>query len=309
MGVLKLYLNLQRRRAFRQIIRMDMGIEAGLLILFGLFSCFSFVLFLHIANYQYFYLIIVLQFLFSLSSSKHVDFLRFTYNKSDFVKIRLVENMLVSLPFTCMLILSGNFLTAAILAGSAVFLVSVNQKIRTSYAIPTPFYKHPFEFIVGFRISFILIFLCYYLTFIALDYNNFYLGIFVIVALSVLSTIFYIKVEDTYFVWIYAYKAKGFLIRKVKTAITAFIILSLPPILVLLFMKPENILITITFVMGTIALVTAGVLSKYASFPEDISFRDSIILLLSMLFPVLLFFSVPHFYLRARKQLMEFLND
>jgi hypothetical protein len=246
---------------------------------------------------------VILQFLSNLSSPKHVDFLRLTYSKSDFLRIRAVENALVTIPISGLLFLSGNYLAGAVLLVGSTALVGVNLRVKSFYALPTPFSKHPFEFIIGFRISFILILIGYYLTFIALDYHNFYLGVFVILALSLLSTLFYTKPEDTFFVWIYAYKPRGFLIKKIKTAISSLLFLCLPTIISLSLMKPEGIPIIILAGLWGIMLVSAGVLSKYTSFPDELTLFDGILLLLSAIFPVLLFFTLPYFYHKAIKQL------
>ncbi|MBK7030860.1 MAG: hypothetical protein IPH45_17355 [Bacteroidales bacterium] len=49
---------------------------------------------------------------------------------------------------------------------------------RWNFTIPTPFSKHPFEFAVGFRKTFLAWLFAYFLTIMAISVGNFNLGVF-----------------------------------------------------------------------------------------------------------------------------------
>lgn len=307
MDILRFYLNFQKIRFYRRIKRMQMGVPLGIILLLSLFATLSCVLFFEVKHYHYFYLFLAINIPISFCNPKHVDFLKRTYSKSDYYRIRLTENIALALPFGAMLLLSGYIFSGLSLLIVSLITALYTPKIISSYAVPTPFYKNPFEFIVGFRLSFALIFLGYYLTYISFIYSNFYLSIFVVLAFSVLGMMYYIKVEETYFVWIYQFTPKAFLFSKVKQAVYSLLLLCLPVIVVLAVMRPTGVFIILGFMLGGIGMLATGVFCKYSSFPEELSLRQSMLLLFSVLFPVLILFTLPYFYIQARRQLKEIL--
>ena len=123
------------------------------------------------------------------------------------------------MPFLVILFLNQRYIESLVflplLFGSA-FLKVQRQLIPP---VPTPFYKRPFEFVVGFRKSFFLIFLLYSILTIALVVSNLNLGIFAMMAIYLVLSGYYSSAEPSFFVWIYALTPANFLGYKIRTVV------------------------------------------------------------------------------------------
>ena len=110
----------------------------------------------------------------------------------------------------------------------SVFITLLNSKSGSSLTIPTPFYKKPFEFIAGFRATVIAFFVAYFLTAMAIVYQNFNLGIFSLLFIFLVCLSFYNEPENVFYIWVHKLKATGFLYNKIQTAIIFSSLLTLP---------------------------------------------------------------------------------
>ncbi len=303
MHVVKFYLKLQKLRFLRKIDRLQIPLILALILLIGGFTALSSALFMTIKNFQYIYAGLALYNPLSLSNSKHAYFLRTTYTKKDYHRIRITENLLLLSPFVIMLFIAGSALLslgALIVCLASIYFDPVKFEAKP---IPTPFYKHPFEFIIGFRLSFYLIFFGYYLSYTAYRYSNFYLSIFVILALSILSLFYYLKIEEPYFVWVFKLTPNKFLLYKLKEAVLSYFGLALIPTLTSILIDSNGLhLIGLALFLG-ISIVLTAVVSKYSAFPDEPSLKEGMLLLFTVLFPGFSIIAFPYFYYRAKKQL------
>jgi len=273
------------------------------LVLLAVFLTISFIMNFYIEDYGLTYLFTALFAVGTRSSSKYIDFLKLTYSKSDYFKIRFTENTVSALPFALFMCFTGGALMALILLVLSTLLVFARFKVKWQIAIPTPFYKYPFEFIVGFRVTFFIFLFAYYLTYISIHYANFGIGLFAILAVSVFCTMFYFKVEDFFYVWIFSSNAKGFLFDKMKIAVFYDFVLTLPILIALTISHPSSILVILAFQAIGLCYVCVSVLSKYSAFPGEIGVREGLLVLFSIIFPPLLFFLVPYLYKRSIRSL------
>jgi uncharacterized membrane protein YjdF len=96
---MKHYLQLQYKLLLRQF--KDFGIEPvlGLFFILVFFIFFSFSIFVKLPYAQYFYALVPFSFITKLAAKNRNDFLKITYPKNEYFKIRVVENVLVVIPF------------------------------------------------------------------------------------------------------------------------------------------------------------------------------------------------------------------
>jgi len=304
---MKEYLNLQYKMLNRQMKELGIHPLLGYPLSFILFFLASSFLFLKIEFAAYLYPFFALSFLIQLSESNRTDFLKTCFSKKQFREIRLVENGLILLPFVLFLFSKGNYLIGIILflAGSILALLHLNR--WNVSVIPTPFGKQPFEFLVGFRKSFIIIGFAYFLAFMSIYIGNFNLGVFALLLVILTSSAFYAKPEIPYFVWIFSNTPKQFLFQKAKTTIWYSTILTIPILIGLGIVFPENIYLLLIFqAFGYLFLITM-LMGKYSTYPKEMNLPEAIIIGMCAMFPPLLIFPIIYFYKKSKNRLREYL--
>ncbi len=307
--ILRQYFTLQLKILKRQLA--GQGINAAWAFGIGLaaFYGLSYYLFTRIGYANWLYVAIALSIVFKHSEAGRNDFLKFTFRGNSYYKIRILENLATAAAFIIFLLVKKEWNAAFVLSSASVLLSFIYSTRKTALTIPTPFYKKPFEFIVGFRVWFGAFFLAYFLVAMSAIYQNFNLGIFALLLVFLVCFSFYNNPENEYFVWIHRLKARPFLFDKIKTAIVFSTILALPIISVLLYVFRTDTIVIIGFLaLGYCYLVTM-ILAKYSAYPQSMSLPQAILLALSLMMPPMLFFVAPYFYSKSIKQLKQFLND
>jgi len=201
------------------------------------------------------------------------------------------------------LIYQKQFIFSAILNLCIIFITLSNFSTNLYVTIPTPFNKKPFEFTVGFRKTFFIFPIAYFLTYISVSVGNFNLGVFSMLLIGLTCFSYYSKIENEYFVWNYNLSSKEFLIEKTKTCLIYFTILSLPVIITLSISFFREIDILIIFILLCYAYLTAIVLAKYSSFPNEMNMSQGILIAISFMFPPILLVFIPLFYSQSVKKL------
>lgn len=244
-----------------------------------------------------------------LSETKRNDFLKNCFTQKIYQTVRFIENGLVVLPFTLFLGYRQEFLIACLSLIMALLMARFHFNNQLNYTIPTPFYKKPFEFTVGFRTSIGMFVFAYFLTFISISVGNFNLGIFALVLVFLTGFSFYVQPDSQFYVWIFSATSKAFLWEKMKIALGYSTLLALPILLSLGYYFPDNIRILLLFqLLGTIYLLTI-ILAKYAAFPSAINIIETLFISLSIIFPPFLLFVIPFFYKKSVRKLDRVLND
>jgi len=184
----------------------------------------------------------------------------------------------------------------------------VNFKPAYNITIPTPFYKKPFEFTVGFRNTFFMFFIAYGLAMIAVVVNNFNLGVFSLMLIFFMVLGYYLKPENEYFVWTYSFVPAKFLIEKIKTAFLFSLYLCLPVLFLLsiFFFEYIGILLLCT-ILGYLYL-TMLILAKYSAYPDEMDLVQAIIIAICFAFPPILIVVIPFFASKSVNKLNEFLR-
>lgn len=226
-----------------------------------------------------------------------------------FKRLRVLENLIVCIPFVFILVYKSNFIEASILFLLSIILVLVSFQTNLNFTIPTPFSKRPFEFLVGFRKTFFIFPIAYALTVIAINVDNLNLGVFSMLLIFLTTLSFYTKPENEYYVWIHAETPKSFLKNKIIVA-TKFVALLVSPILfsLLIFYLTDFGMILLFFLIGLLFLWTI-ILAKYSAYPDEMNLPEGIIIALSIFFPPILLIIIPFFYGKSINRLKSILND
>lgn len=249
----------------------------------------------------YLYPLLALSMVFSLGESTRNEFLKATFTKADYRSIRLLENLLFLFPFLLYLLYEQQFLIAAVLFLIGMGFSFIQSGLSTSFVLPTPFYKYPFEFIVGFRQTFWVFILLYILAGIALSVGNFNLGVVSLVVVFFACWPFYGTAEPVYYVWIHAATPSAFIQQKMGIALLYSFLLSLPIALVLIIGYQEKLLYILLAMLMGMAFLLLNLLGKYAFYPTSLPILQGFLLAFCLLFPPLLLIMLPYLYRKAIK--------
>lgn len=285
----------------------DFGLHpvAGYLLLGLVFAGVSFFLFAQTTLAAYIYVLLALSFMFPLGQADRNDFLKTCFSAPQYFRIRLLENALLSLPFLLFLLYKGCWGHAGALLLVAALLAVAPTKSNLTFTLPTPFYRQPFEFVVGFRNTFYLVFAAWLLTVIAISVDNFNLGIFSLLLVFFICLSFYTQPESRYYVWIFVGNSRQFLWQKIKTALWFSTLLCLPVTLLLLTFFGSYAGIVLAFqALGYLYLLMI-ILGKYSAYPQPMSLPQSVFIVFSLWLPPLLLGIIPFFYVQAQKRLNE----
>lgn len=288
----------------------EWGIEPVIGYVVGLFAFIgiSMKLFENTHFAEYIYIVLALSLVIRLNEIHRNDFLKLCYSKTDYTKIRIAENLIVSIVFIVFLLFQEKYLSSILLFISVCLFSLIDLKNKSSFTLPTPFYKYPYEFTVGFRSNFLIYFFAYFLTFMSISVNNFNLGIFSLI-LTLLSCLnYYTNSEDEFYVWVFSMTPKEFIRYKLKNIIQYSTILCLPILisLALFFYIKIDIILGFQF-LGYLFIFTT-MLAKYSVFPEKLNIRCFIVLALTLWLPPLLVLIIPYLYIQSTKKLKEILR-
>lgn len=289
--------------------------EAGLYPFFGyLLTLSTFVLLSEYIFYKtdfarYLIILTCLSLQLKLSEKNRTDFLLSTFGDKLKIRIRVIENFIVCIPFVSMLLYKSFFVDASILLLCSVILALVSLHSNFNLTIPTPFSKKPFEFATGFRKTFFIFPLAYALNLIALNVGNLNLGIFAFLLIFIVALSYYYKPEQEYYVWIYAETPKVFLKNKVFNASKNATLASAPIIISLLLFYPSEFELILFFFLIALFFLWTVILAKYSAYPDEMNIPEGIIIAFCLFFPPLLLAIIPFYYSKSIKKLKYLLND
>lgn len=277
------------------------------LLFLCLFVAFSIILFKVTEYAPYIYMIVSLYFTMKLSDKRRNDFLKIHFGNS-FRLVRILENIIVTLPFFIFLIYKQQYYPTLLLFIISVLLANLNFNSTYQFTIPTPFYKRPYEFTVGFRNSFFMYFIAYGLSIIAIKVDNFSLGVFALLLIYLSIFTFYLKPENEYYVWSYNQNPSQFLLEKIKTAFIYSMLLCIPILILLGISYFDKIGIILLFtLLGFLYLITV-ILAKYSAYPDEIDISQAIIVGITFIFPPMIIIVIPYFTLQSLNSLKSILK-
>jgi len=305
---MKFYFTLQYQRFSRIVQDAGMNPYIGFLISIAVFVVFTYSTFLKIPYPQYVYSVIALGVINILGKSKRNEFLKNAYSVTNYKKIRGLENLFLILPFVISLMLYQHYLIGLGVLLIALLLSFYNKINSFQFVIPTPFYKHPFEFVIGFRKTFFMFFIAYTLSIISISVGNFNLGIFALLVVFFTSLNYYTKPEPFHYVWVHKANAVAFLKTKIKLAILQSLLLSAPIVVLLIVFNLDKTHFVLLFELVGILYVLTALLGKYAYYPSEVNLVQGFTIMFSILFPPLLLIIIPVFYNQAKQRLTPILS-
>ncbi len=302
------YFTLQFKMLNRQLI--EWGVEPILGYTLGIiiFSILSFQLF-NITQYaDIIYIGIALSQVIKSNEVVRNNFLKLTYSTIDYFKLRIIENWIISSPFVIFLVYQENYLFAFTLLIFCIFSSLLVLKGKSNFNLPTPFFKYPFEFTVGFRTNFILYIFAYFLTIMSIVVSNFNLGIFSLIVTLIGCSTYFTNSETKFYIWIYSLNPKEFLYAKTKMIVLYTTILCLPILisLSLFFYNKIDIILGIQCLGYLFIYMT--ILAKYSIYPEKLNIRFGIVIALTIWLPPILILIIPYLYIESTKKLKEILQ-
>lgn len=306
---MKDYFKLQLAMTNRKIKEAGLNPFLGYLLGIMAFILLSEFIFYKTEFAKYLVILVCLSIQFRLSEKRRSDFLQSTFGDTSKNIIRLVENIVISIPFISILVYKTLFFEAFILFLCSITIALFFFRSNLNFSIPTPFSKNPFEFTTGFRRTFFIFPLAYALTFIAIKADNLNLGIFSILLIYLTTLSFYAKPEEEYYVWLHANTPKSFLKQKIMIATKNAIILTAPSFLGLLTIYPAEYDLILVFMLIGILLLWTMILAKYSTFPSEINLPEGFMIAFSLSFPPLVLLIIPYFYTKSIQNLTKILND
>ena len=257
---------------------------------------------------EYFYILIALGLLSKLTDKKRNDFLKSCYTLKDYLKLRVLENLMVVLPFALFLVYQKSLVFVAILLVLTAFSAFVSFSTNFNFTIPTPFYNKPFEFTVGFRNTFYFFPIAYFLTYISISVNNFNLGVFSILLVFLVSLSYYSKLENEYYIWSFNLSPKAFLAEKIKTGLFYATLSSLPILIPLAIYFIAELETLLTFLILGYAYLITIIFAKYSVYPNEMNIPQGVLIAVSLIFPPILIGIIPYFYHQSSKRLNAILQ-
>ena len=305
---MKFYFHLQFSRLKRHIKDAGANPIIVLIILPILFILGSNQLFLKIDYAKYIYMFIALATVNTNGNVKRNNFLNNIFKVALYREIRIIENVIFAFPFVLYLIYQQHFAISLSTLIISILLSFFNNNSSLNLVIPTPFYKRPFEFVIGFRNTFWIFIISYGLTVISISVDNFNLGVFGLIITFLTCMGFYSTVEPDFYVWIHSQKVKKFLFSKLKTILLFSFGLSLPIVVSLVMFYPENWWLIIIFEILGLLIIIINMLGKYAYFPSEINIIQALAIIFSVLFPPLIFIVLPYFFTKSINNLSRILK-
>jgi hypothetical protein len=305
---MKEYLKLQFKMLNRKMIDFGLPILIGYTFLPLIFILGSNYLFRKTAFANYLFGLLAVLVVSKLSEPNRNNFLKSIFSKKKYRILRILENIIYCMPFTLFLIYKKQFIFSLLLNLAVIITALFNFGTTLNITIPTPFSKKPFEFTVGFRKTFYMFPIAYFLTYISISVGNFNLGVFSILFMALICFSYYSEIENEYFIWNFKQSSKEFLLDKTKTCLTYFTLLTVPSIISLsISFYNEIAILMILFILCYAYLLTI-ILGKYSAFPNNMRLPQGILILMSFAFPPILFVVIPLFYSQSIKKLNTILK-
>jgi hypothetical protein len=302
------YFQLQFLRIKRHITDFGLPPVVGFVLAALLFVILSAFIFYRLKTWSdEIYTTLALGVLLQFSDGGRIDFLKTIFTPPQYRRVRLLENGIVALPFVIFLLIKSCFWQALIVVLGAAILAILRLNLQPNFGLPTPFGKLPYEFTTGFRKTFPVIVLAYFLTIMAILVGNFNLGVAAILLIYLNAMSFYSYVETDFYVWVHAFDAKSFLWYKAKIAGRNAALLSLPLALSLIVRFPADwSILPVAMLIGSLYL-TVAVWGKYSDFPQNMGIPNGLLFSISVILPPIILFTLPYFFNKAFKKLSRIL--
>lgn len=307
--MLQYYFQLQYLRLSRSLTTLGIQPVLGVSLCLIAFVICSLLIFYKLQQLgPWIYVGIAVIVLISLGSSDRVNQIHILYTNQRYYSIRIIENLIAIFPFVCFLVYKHEFILSIILLILSLFLSFLHFRKHRTKIIPTPFRRFPFEYIIGFRRTFWVICLTYFVVFKSIQVDNYLLGLFAISIIFFVCMSYYQKQEEYYYLWIYTCTTSHFLNRKILISIYSASLLVFLPILAILINFMENWIMTVAAYLLECLLVGSSVVAKYSTYPKQMQIPQVILYAMSIIIIPLLPLVIWLFYRKSQKRLEPILE-
>ena len=289
----------------------DAGMKPALGYILGLiaFVLLSIEIFIKTEYAKYLVILICLSLQFKLSEKNRTEFLQSTFGDKIKNNIRILENLIICVPFIIILLFNSCFVEAIFLILYSIMSALFSFQTTFNLTIPTPFSKKPFEFSRGFRTTFFMFPIAYILTCIAIHVDNLNLGIFALLLVFLTTLNYYFMHEPEYYVWVHGETPKMFLKNKIFNASKNTILLTAPIVISLFIFYPQEFHFILLFLLIGLLFLWTIILAKYSAYPKGRNIIVGIVFAFSFFFPPLLLAIMPFLYFKSINKLNVLLHD
>lgn len=238
-----------------------------------------------------------------IANSDHQHMLKTLFNKEDYRRVRLLENLIIASPFFLILLFHQEYLVAItlmIFASAATYMPPIGS---FDIATPTPFKSKPFELIQGFRSFWPILALHYGIACIGVHVQNPNLVLFLIASTFLNSLRFFTEPEYRGFIWIHNSNSFHFLRLKIINALIGVSILVLPLVALSFIFFESQLLPIIAIISICYILLVTVILAKYSTYPNRMNIVQLILIVVSLIFPPFFIYTIALFYKKSINKL------
>jgi hypothetical protein len=301
------FTGIQWRRLQRYLRSLGLHPAVGLCILILLFGLLSWRLMVAYSWGPYVYLLLMLYLGQMMGRPIRRHAIRQWCGPGCYWRIRLWEQLLLSLPFVLVLLIFKDWWLGLLAVVLSLFSLWAPSFSTGRFSLPLPFGKKPFEYTTGLRKHFWLLLVVLFFVVMGFVVANPGLSVFGFTILMVLPMGWMGQVEPVTYLWQHSQPPSAFLWQKWLTGLEHLCYLGLPLALFLGVVLPGmSLAIAVVFVVG-VGAQTAVLLAKYASYPRDIDFVHAILVATGIVFLPVLVVILPFLGRKAIANLKQYL--
>jgi predicted histidine transporter YuiF (NhaC family) len=304
---MKYYLGLQWRMWCRHMVAFGLSPWVVVIIAPVLFWVGSEYIWRKLAAPQYIYSSIGVLVAWTATTEKRNEFISTIFTQSDYTVLRMVEHVIMLLPFSIFLCAKSQYICAASILVIGMMMHMHIGRSWTWPTVPTPFGRYPYEMTVGFRRSWWLILSMYALIAWGLWIHNHNLSLFGLMVIGLITSTYYLYTEPVYFVWIHAMKEDRFITHKLSVGMWYQAWLVWPAAFLLLALAPDIRWLCIGVMIGSALYLATCMLVKYTCYPMEVNLVYSFLLMICLFIPPMMLIALPFIYQRARYKLNHIL--
>ncbi|MGB0424569.1 MAG: hypothetical protein ACPGED_09605 [Flavobacteriales bacterium] len=245
--------------------------------------------------------------LLKLSSIGRNQFLKKLFN-SEYRKVRVLENMVLALPFALALALSAQFYLVVFPFAMAALAALFTVKLPSGLIFPTPFSSTPFEFMIGFRKRWYGFLLVMVALAMAWQLENVNFAFFAQGIAMFLAMMNYFEPENAHYIWMHRCSPEQFLLKKIRQGLLHAQYASILVLLCFGALFPKLIFVAILIQFIASVYLIAVILAKYVAYPRELSFPEGSKLAIAFWFPPFLLYLIPFWFKQAAKNLQTLLK-
>ena len=242
-----------------------------------------------------------------LNDPNKLLFKKYCFNNADYFRIKIVEQLLCTLPIILILIIFGDIQLIPFTLIGGLFLAAIDQNIINTRQLPSPFFHRPFEYSRGFRKYLAAHLFSLFLLTMGLLVDNYNLAYASIILLIFIIISFYYVPEPVSYVSIYNRNSTSFLHHKLKVGIFYGSCLIGPSIIILSVFYVENIIWILLLLPLMVLYISNMICAKYSCYPANLHLPIELLLITSFLIPPIQLMTIPFFYQKSKRQLNSIL--